>query len=74
MVIGNASTEMLVFESRERVAEEERETIVQRFEAMRVGIALQVVSIVGLPSRILGGTIGEYLSRESLLLPLPKNS
>ena len=66
VVIGNQSTEMLVFTSREKVAEN-KETVVERYEAMQVGIALQSMAMVTRQSSLLGGTLEDYLKEQGLL-------
>ena len=66
LVVRNHSTEMLVFSSRE-VISDEKETVVERFEALQMGIAIQCSELMLLSSRILGETIGDYLDRNSLI-------
>lgn len=65
VVIGNHSTEMLVFSSRESVAAD-KETIVERFEAMQAGVALQSMALVSRHSSLLGSTIQDYLKGQGL--------
>ena len=66
IVIGNRSTEMVVFSSRERVADD-KETIVERFEAMQVGVAIQARALLELESALLGKTLGAHLAEQGLL-------
>jgi hypothetical protein len=71
VVIGNRSTEMLVFSHREVVAEE-REFITERFEAMQLGVAIRSTEILkcsvpGMPR----GTLAAHLDSQGLLVGVP---
>jgi hypothetical protein len=66
IVIGNQSTELLVFSSRERVVED-RETVVERFEAMQTGIALQAIALRDIKCRLLPESLGAHLASEGLM-------
>ncbi len=66
VVIGNQSTEMLVFSSREQIAEE-KELLVERFEALQMGLALQTQALLALESPLCNGTLASHLQRHRLL-------
>jgi hypothetical protein len=69
VVIGNQSTEMVVFAARERLVDD-RETIVERYEAMQVGVALQTEALLGITSPFFAGTLWDHLERQGLIEPL----
>lgn len=66
VVLGNQSTEMLVFSARERLSEQS-EKIVERFEAMQTGLALQSSALLDIRTRFFEGTLADHLSRQGLL-------
>jgi hypothetical protein len=66
MVVGNHTTKMLVFSDSERISES-KETIVERYEALQLGIALQSTGLLTINSRILKGTLSNHLKRYGLL-------
>lgn len=66
VVIGNQSTEMLVFSAREKLSEQ-TETIVERFEAMQAGIAIQTTALLELRTPLFDGSLREHLTRVGLL-------
>jgi hypothetical protein len=66
VVIGNQSTEMNVFTDREEIVEGTT-TIVQRYEAMQLGVAVSSTAILALHSKLLGTTIGAHLSAQGLV-------
>lgn len=60
IIIGNQSTEMLVYSDKE-VLQGDKERIVERYEAMQAGIAIQTRSLQGIKSTIIGGSLLDYL-------------
>jgi hypothetical protein len=66
MVIGNSTTEMVVFSQREHVIEEGRETLVERFEAMTLGVAIAASSLMAIEFGLLGGTLAAHVSAARL--------
>jgi hypothetical protein len=66
IVIGNKSTEMQVFSDREILADGTQEKIVERYEALQLGIALTSASIIDLDFKILGSTLRDYLVKSNL--------
>jgi len=67
VVIGNSESRMTVFRSAERVDDGAKEKIIEQYEALTLGVAVQAVEILNQECQILGGTIGEHLSRHDLL-------
>jgi len=65
IVIGNASTEMLIYTDKE-VVEEGKETVTVRYEATQFGIAFQTASIKHVQSSLLGDSLDNYLKSVSL--------
>ena len=63
LITGNKATQMLVFSNREILSEGQRQTIVERYESLQLGIAIQSDSLVGLESRILEGSLYDHLLR-----------
>jgi hypothetical protein len=58
---------MLVFSDREIISEGEKEAIVERFEALQLGIALRVSSLVDTRGRLFdGGTLRDHLLKNQL--------
>ena len=49
IIVGNFRTEMLVFSDRESVDESGRQTIVERYEALNLGIAITAETVLRLP-------------------------
>ena len=64
LIVANRSTEMLVFSERERTRQG-TETVVERFEAMQHGLAIQSVEIADLTFRGLGGPVRSYVERQT---------
>jgi len=60
IIIGNASTEMLIYTDKE-VVEEGKETVTKRYEATQFGIAFQTGSIKHVQSTLLGNSLDNYL-------------
>lgn len=67
VVIGNKSTEMNVFTEREEVTEGNT-TIVERYEAMHLGVALSAGAVLNASFDILNGTVEEHLSGQGLIV------
>jgi hypothetical protein len=67
VVVGNASTETNVFTLRE-VVREGTTTIVERYEAMNVGLAVQTGSLATLRFNVLGRTLEEHLRQHGLVV------
>lgn len=65
LVVGNQSTQMNVFTDKE-VITEGNVTIVERYEAMNIGIAIRSQAILALQSRMIG-SVREYLTNAGLL-------
>lgn len=67
VIVGNAATQMLVLSDKEILADGST-TIVERYEMLQLGIAVQVKSLLPLRFEILGGkTLAEHLRSHSLL-------
>jgi hypothetical protein len=74
VVVGNSSTEMLVFSHRERV-QEAKEIVTERFEAMQLGVAVQTGALLQLSHEEWGGTLEAFLVGQQLLVELaPDNN
>jgi hypothetical protein len=71
VVIGNSTSEMVVFSNRERVSDTS-ETIVERFEALHLGVALRSSQLLGLEFSTLGRSLASFLNDADLLHPLPR--
>ncbi len=69
MIIGNHRTEMLVFSDKERIVEGDKKitTIVERYEALQLGIAIQTMTLVKAHSHILGDSLFNHLKKTGLL-------
>lgn len=63
VVIGNSKTSMLIHNYEEVIEETNERTVVEHYESLSLGIAVQARAIMPLRSRMLGGTIGEYLKK-----------
>ena len=63
IVVANRSTEMLAFSERERTREG-LETVVERFEALQLGIAIQSAAIADIPFQTLGSTVRAYVDQQ----------
>jgi hypothetical protein len=66
LVIGNKSTEMQIFSDREIVADGNKEILVERYEALQLGIAVSSTAILELHSKILGSTLRDHLAKNGL--------
>lgn len=67
MVIGNESTEMLVYSDRETITDERKEVIVEHYERFQVGIALTAETISSCHFALLDGTVRSHLEKQGLL-------
>jgi hypothetical protein len=61
LVVGNHSTQMLVFSDKEVIKEPSQETIVERYESLQLGIAIESDAILDCNSRVLGDTLRNHL-------------
>ncbi|MBI4518410.1 MAG: trypsin-like peptidase domain-containing protein [Deltaproteobacteria bacterium] len=68
IVIGNTETKMLVFESEETMTEPTGMTRVERYEALRLGIAVDAKFVLGAQSRLLQASIDVALRTRDLLV------
>jgi hypothetical protein len=67
VIVGNAITEMIVYQEEEKLTEGGRESVFTKTEAMHLGIAVKVSEILPLQSRLLDGTIDAWVRRCGLL-------
>lgn len=65
MVIGNTATDMCVLRDKE-VVQGETTTVVERFERLQLGIAVQANSLLTVESRLLGCSLKEHLQTHGL--------
>lgn len=67
IILGNYETKMLVFSDKE-VVSEERETIIERYHSLQLGIAIQSTELLRLKSKILqSGDLSSHLQKNQLL-------
>jgi len=66
MVVGNCSTEMNIFTDREIISDD-KERIVERYEALQLGIAIESAELLSVRSRILDGNLGTHLAKHFLI-------
>jgi len=71
VVIGNSKSRMLVLESEEiekQMGEKAtRKTVVEQYESLSLGVAVQAEEIFGIRSELLGDAIGGYFEKNKLL-------
>lgn len=67
VVFGNSITEMIVHKEVEKVKEGDKTTIYEKVEALHLGLAIQVQSLLSVESSLLGMHIGDFLRTHSLL-------
>jgi hypothetical protein len=67
LIIGNSSTKILVLENEEIIEEKSERKVVQQYESMTLGIAVQQTDIFLLTSKILRNSIGDYLKYNGFL-------
>ena len=70
IVIGNRSTEMLVFAHRE-IVRGDKELVTERFEAMQLGTAVQTTNALALRHDDWGGSLESHLVQQRLLVEFP---
>lgn len=63
---GNKSTEMMVFTHRERLAAD-KETGVERYEALQLGVAVQLPVVLDLRPALVKGSLRQHLETCELL-------
>jgi len=68
MTIGNDMTDMIVSSFKETEADGTKVITYEKTETMHLGIAMQVGTFLDIKSRILNGTVGDYLSKAGLLV------
>ncbi|MCB0538092.1 MAG: trypsin-like peptidase domain-containing protein [Bacteroidetes bacterium] len=64
IIIGNKSTEMNVYTEKEIISEE-KEVVVERYESIQYGLAIETASIKHVESKLLGTTIEDYINKIS---------
>ena len=67
VIIGNAITEMEVYSEKETSRESNKEVVLIKTEALHLGIAITPKEILPLPSKLLGGAVGDWLEANQLL-------
>jgi hypothetical protein len=67
LIIQNKSTEMTISIDRETLADGNKEIIVEKIEALQLGIAIVSTEILNLTFQILGSTLREHLVKNYLL-------
>lgn len=67
VVVGNESSKMLVFSESEVVKESGTTTIVERYESLHLGLAVQSAAILRLEFKNLGRGLGDHLAAHGLL-------
>ena len=68
LIIGNKSTEILIFKEKEVLDEGKKESTIERYDSLQLGVALDSVSILDVEVGILGCTIGDHLIKNELLI------
>jgi len=69
VVIGNSESRMLVFRSVETESQGQHSSSYEQYEALSLGIAVTAQEVLSRRSRLLSGTIREYLAAQGLLRP-----
>jgi hypothetical protein len=67
VVIGNRATQMLIFSDKEVLADGYRETTVERYESLQLGIAIQSAAMLDLRCNLLKGSLREHLAKNGLV-------
>ncbi|MBI5565789.1 MAG: trypsin-like peptidase domain-containing protein [Chloroflexi bacterium] len=67
LVIGNRATQMLIFSDKEVLADGHRETIVERYESLQLGVAIQSSALLDLHYNLLNGTLRNHLAKNDLV-------
>ena len=68
LIIGNKSTEILIFKEKEVIDEGKKESTIERYESLQLGVAVDSISILSVEVDILGRTIGDHLIKNELLI------
>jgi hypothetical protein len=68
IVIGNSKASMLVLETEEIERNSTEKKTLQVYESLSLGIAVQATDIYPAVSKLLGGTIGDYLEKSNILV------
>jgi hypothetical protein len=68
VIIGNSSSSMLVFDSKEVEQRTGHVVRVERYESLNLGIAVHGREVLGLESKLLRGTIGAHLQAQKKLV------
>jgi hypothetical protein len=66
MIVGNATTEVLVLQDRE-VLSDGTNHVIEKYETLQLGIALQTVEVLDLPFDLLGKTLREHLGAHACI-------
>lgn len=66
IVLGNEATEITVFTDREVVEETGETTIIERYESLQPGIAVESAALTSLTSHICSGSLLDHLSTQNL--------
>lgn len=67
VVIGNGKSRMLILDAEETSTDGKTTTLIEQYESLVLGISVQARFILGLHSRILGGSIHDFLDHRSLV-------
>jgi hypothetical protein len=67
IVIGNSDSSMLVYQGSESEGEGHATTVVERYESLSLGLAVDAVTIMGLHSRMLGSTVQQCIAANGIL-------
>ena len=68
IIIGNSKSRMLILDSEEINEEDNSRTILEQYESLSFGIAVQAKDIFNIYSQMLGSTIYDYLGKNNLLV------
>ena len=67
IIIGNSTTEMLIYSDKEIISDGIGENTVERYEALHFGIAIQSPQILDIYFTVLGGTLRTHLEKHGLI-------
>lgn len=67
IIIGNSQSKMLVFRHEEKIKDSGNYTSVEQYEVLNLGIAVTAKVVLQQNSRLLGGSIRDYLTKQSLI-------
>jgi len=68
MIVGNNTTAIQTYQSKERIEETRETTIVERYDTLYLGVAVQAASNLQMSSAMLGGTVAEFLAARQRLV------